>query len=316
MATPQTQINTEHTDTLATEVIHAEGVTESGHELVHEVTIFAEPIFNLGGFQVTNALLTSWVVVLIIIALVTAVRLKIKKIPGKLQHLFEIMIDGGYALCDQVTNNRALSKRIFPLAFSIFMFVLISNWMGLLPIGAFGVDEHGMFVPFLRSGTADLNTTLALGLISVVGANLFGVMTIGAWKTFNKFFNFKALGKIFTDLKKDPTIVIVAPIHFFVGVLELIGEMAKIASLSFRLFGNVFAGEVLLLSMSLMLGYLLPIPFMFLEVMVGLIQAIIFSMLTVVYFTIAATDHDAHDEHAHEKHEDAHATPVLEEAHS
>jgi F-type H+-transporting ATPase subunit a len=118
------------------------------------------------------------------------------------------------------------------------------------------------------------------------------------------------LSHIFTKIKKNPTIIIVAPIHFFVGVLELIGEMAKIASLSFRLFGNVFAGEVLLLSMSLILGYILPIPFMFLEVMVGVIQAVIFSMLTIVYFTIAATDHDAHDdehhEHTHSK-EEAHA---------
>ena len=92
-------------------------------------------------------------------------------------------------------------------------------------------------------------------------------------------------------------ILLTAPIMFFVGVLELIGEFAKVASLSFRLFGNVFAGEVLLSAMAAILAYVLPVPFLFLEVFVGLIQALIFSILTLVYFTIAAQDHSEHEEH-------------------
>jgi len=109
------------------------------------------------------------------------------------------------------------------------------------------------------------------------------------------------LGEIFTKIRQEPTVVIVAPITFFVGLIEIIGEFAKVASLSFRLFGNVFAGEVLLASMAALVAYIVPIPFLFLEILVGVIQALIFSMLLVVYFTISATDHDAHENHEHEK---------------
>jgi F-type H+-transporting ATPase subunit a len=135
--------------------------------------------------------------------------------------------------------------------------------------------------------------------LSVIGANLFGVISIGLWKTINKYVNLKALGSIFTKIKKDPMILMTAPIMFAVGVLELIGEFAKIASLSFRLFGNVFAGEVLLASMGAIIAYLLPTPFLLLEVFIGVIQAFIFAILTLVYYTIASQDHD--EEHEHEK---------------
>ncbi len=133
--------------------------------------------------------------------------------------------------------------------------------------------------------------------MAVIGANLFGVFSIGIWKTFNKYVNLKALGGIFTKIRKEPTVIIVAPITFFVGIIEIIGEFAKVASLSFRLFGNVFAGEVLLASMAALIAYVVPVPFMFLEILVGVIQALIFSILLVVYFTISATDHDEHESH-------------------
>ena len=119
---------------------------------------------------------------------------------------------------------------------------------------------------------------------------------MGAWKIFNKYVNIKALGGIITKFRRDKNVIIVAPITFFVGILELIGEMAKVASLSFRLFGNVFAGEVLLASMGAIFLYILPTPFLFLEVFIGLIQALIFSLLATVYFTIASQDHEEHGE--------------------
>ena len=128
------------------------------------------------------------------------------------------------------------------------------------------------------------------------------------WKIFNKYVNIKALGGIVTKFRKDKNVIIVAPITFFVGILELIGEMAKVASLSFRLFGNVFAGEVLLASMGAIFLYILPTPFLFLEVFIGLIQALIFSLLATVYFTIASQDHEParsedHSGGEHEEHE-------------
>ena len=235
-------------------------------------------------------------------------RLKLKKIPGKLQNIFEVILEGALSLVDQVTNDRKISVKIFPFVFSLFIFILINNWLGLFPIlGSlcFLVTEetHSVFVPFLRSGTADINTTLALSIMVIILSNLFGIIVIGAWKAFNKYINLNVILSIFTKVRKDPSILIVAPITVFVGLLELLGELAKIASLSFRLFGNVFAGEVLLASMGAIFAYLVPGPFLFLEVFVGLIQALIFSLLATVYFTIASQDHSEHDEPEHKKEE-------------
>jgi F-type H+-transporting ATPase subunit a len=282
--------------------------TETREEQIsHEVTLFAEPIGHYGDFTITNALFTSWVVVGIIIILSIALRKKLREVPGKFQNIFEVVVEEALGLCDQVTNNRALSVKIFPVAISVFFFILLNNWLGILPFGGFGIleeGEHGLaFIPYLRGGTADINTTIALAIMAVVGANIFGVFSLGIWKTFNKYVNLKALGQIFSKFRKEPTIIIVAPITFFVGLIEIVGEFAKVASLSFRLFGNVFAGEVLLASMAAIMAYAVPIPFLFLEIIVGIIQALIFATLLVVYFTISASDHD-HDEH-HDEHKSA-----------
>ncbi|MCF7834403.1 MAG: F0F1 ATP synthase subunit A [Candidatus Pacebacteria bacterium] len=281
--------------------------TETGHEeLAHEITLFAEPINHSKEFPITNALLTSWVAVLALIVIALFLKSKIKEIPKGIQNVFEIIIDGALSLCDQVTGDRKLSLRIFPIAISAFFFILANNWLGIMPFGGFGIiheGEHGLsFIPFLRGGTADINTTIALSIMGVVGANIFGIFSLGFWKVLNKYVNLKALGDIFRKVRKDPTVIIVAPITFFIGLIEIIGEFAKIASLSFRLFGNVFAGEVLLVSMTALVAYVVPIPFLFLEILVGVIQALIFSILLVVYFTISASDHDHEEEHEHNEH--------------
>jgi F-type H+-transporting ATPase subunit a len=268
----------------------------------HEPTLFAEKIFSIGDFSVTNSLLTSWVAVVILVIFGLLLRFKMKQIPGKIQNAFEVVLDGAFGMCDQVTGERKISEKVLPIALTIFFFVLVNNWLGIIPgVGTIGnlVNENGhtVLVPYLRGGTADVNTTLALALMSVIGANLFGIISIGVWKTFNKFVNLKALGGIFTKVRKDPTVLIVAPVTFFVGLIEMVGEIAKVLSLSFRLFGNVFAGEVLLASMAALVAYAIPIPFLFLEVLVGFIQALIFAMLTLVYFTIASQDHDHEEDH-------------------
>ena len=279
---------------------------EGGEQVSHEVTIFAEPIKHFENFTITNALFSSWFAVLIIIAISVILRSKLREIPRGMQNFFEVIVEGALSMCDQVTNDRALSQKIFPFAISVFIFILLNNWLGILPLGGFGLieeGEHGLaFIPIFRGGTADINMTLALAVMAVIGANLFGVFSLGAWKTFNKYVNLKALGQIGKKIRKDPTIILVAPITFFVGLFEIIGEIAKIASLSFRLFGNVFAGEVLLASIAALVAYIVPIPFLFLEIFVGMIQAFIFSILLVVYFTIGASDHD-HEEGHEEKHE-------------
>jgi F-type H+-transporting ATPase subunit a len=265
--------------------------TEEHHDAhtEHEHTLYSEPLFNIGQFRVTNSLLTSWVAVFLVILLSIAIRKKTKKIPGVFQGIIEKVVEGALDMMDMVTNDRKKSKKIFPIIFSIFIFILINNWLGLFPgIGSITYNGTALF----RGGTADLNTTLALGLFGVIAANVFGIIMVGGWKYFNKFVNIKAIIDIPRKIKKEPTIVLINPIQFFVGIVEIISEVAKIASLSFRLFGNVFAGEVLLASISAMIAWGVPLPFMFLEIIVGIIQALIFAVLTLVYFTIAATEHE------------------------
>lgn len=260
----------------------------SAHD--HEHTLFAEPLFNIGSFTVTNSLMSSWLAVILIVMLSLVIRAKHSKIPGKLQSFMEVVVNGALGMIDMVTNDRVKTKKVFPVAFAIFLFVLINNWLGLLPgVGSITFNH----VALLRGATADLNTTLALGLFAVIAANVFGVMAVGGWNYFNKFVNIKAFLEIPKKIKHEPTIILVNPINFFVGLIEIISEVAKVASLSFRLFGNVFAGEVLLASIAAMVAWGVPLPFMFLEILVGVIQALIFSILTVVYFTIASADHSA-----------------------
>lgn len=311
----------QHIDPIATSGdTHSQAVSETTHEtphttgdshhLEHAISLPAEPVFQFGTLQISNALFTSWIAVIIIILLSIFVRKGLKTIPGKLQSVFELLIEGGLSLADQVTGERSLSIKIFPIVFTCFLFILINNWLGIMPITAIGIDHHGTFVPFIRSGTADINATIALGLIAVLGSNIFGAFAIGAWKAFNKYFNINGLIKSFKNIRKEPTGPLVALISFFVGLLEVIGEGAKVASLSFRLFGNIFAGEVLLVSISGIAGLFAPIPFLFLEILVGVIQATVFSMLALVYFTVASHDHD-HDNH--EEHHGLASDEMIEE---
>jgi len=264
------------------------------NEIVHENTLFAEPIWQVGGFPVTNSLLNSWAVVIIILLIALALKKRVREIPSGVQNIFEMVIEWFLGTFDSITGSRQKSLKFFPLVFTFFIFILISNWMGILPgVGAIGrvasENGHAVFVPFLRGGTADLNTTLALATIGVVMSHIFGVISLGIWNYINKFINLKTLIEIPSKVRKDPTVLLVNPIKVFVGIIETIGELAKLASLSFRLFGNIFAGEVLLASMSAILAFGLPIPFMFLEVLVGVIQAFIFSILVLAYMTMNTT---------------------------
>ncbi|PIU08341.1 MAG: hypothetical protein COZ85_02485 [Candidatus Moranbacteria bacterium CG_4_8_14_3_um_filter_34_16] len=272
---------------------------ESQAEISHEATLYAETIFRVGNFSVTNSLLNSWVAVFILVVFFILVGKKVAKIPKGAQNIFEIILEQAFQMANSLTGDPKKSEKFLPIALAIFLFVLINNWLGLLPgVGTIGfIEEESagqVFVPLFRGGTADINTTLSLALFSVAASHIFGVLTIGAWKYLNKFINLNALLEIPGKIKKDPTIILVNPIHAFVGIVEIIGEIAKVASLSFRLFGNIFAGEVLLASMMAIFAFFLPLPFMFLEIIVGLIQALIFAMLTLVFFTIATEKHQEH----------------------
>ena len=273
----------------------AENTTQN--EIQHETTLFAEPIFNIGNFTVTNSLLNSWVAVLILVIFFIALSKKVKKIPRGVQNVFEIILEQALNLADSITGDRKKSEKFLPISLSLFLFILINNWLGLLPgVGTIGFVEYAehekVFIPLFRGATADLNTTLALALFAVVASHIMGTILVGSWKHFNKFVNLKALAEIPGKFRKDYTIVLINPIKAFVGLVEIVGEIAKVASLSFRLFGNIFAGEVLLASMSAILAFGLPIPFMFLEVVVGLIQALIFAMLILAYLTMNTAEEE------------------------
>lgn len=242
-----------------------------------EISIKAEHLFNFLGLDITNSLALSFVTSALLIILGIYFKRHITLIPGKIQNALEFAFEEMLNICDSVLNDRKKTEKYFPLIATIFFFVLISNWLGLLPgIGSVGLYElkgEGLsLIPLFRAPAADLNFTIAIALIAVFGVNIFGIIAIGVIPHFKKFLNFSS------------------PISFFIGILELISEIAKIISFSFRLFGNVFAGEVLLIIMAFLLPLIAPLPFILLEIFVGFIQAFVFAMLTLVFLTIATLE--------------------------
>ncbi len=271
------------------------------------VPLAAEPIFHLGNFPVTNSMLNAWVatVFFVLVAFVASRRKSI--VPKGIHNVIEAVIAGLLDQVEKVTESRAKAKAFFPLVATIFLFVLVSNWMGLVPgtgsIGVYGLMHGEMeLIPLFRPSTSDLNLTLAIAVLSVIVTHVVGTRTLGVSSYFSKFFNFRGIWKA---LRKGPMAVIVACIEFFVGLLEIIGEFAKTLSLSLRLFGNVFAGEVLIGVMMSLVSFVVPIPFIFLEILVGVIQATVFAMLVLVYLTVATMSHGHDDEEHAEPHGDA-----------
>lgn len=244
---------------------------------MEEISIKAEELFHIAGWPVTNALLLSLLSLIVLMGLAFLIRRRLSMVPGKLQSFFEMMLEEMLSLMDTILGKREHSERYLPLVATIFLFIITSNWLGLIPgIGPIGLREGGKLVPLFRSPASDLNFTLTLAIISVLSVNVLGVAAIGVSRHFGKFFNFKN------------------PILAFAGILELISEFVKIISFSFRLFGNVFAGEVLLIIIGFLTPYFIPLPFLFLEIFVGFVQAFIFSMLTLVFIAMAVSEEAAH----------------------
>ncbi len=240
------------------------------------ISITSEHLFNLGPIPITNSILATVIISLLLVGLSFLATRKMKKVPHGIQNAFELVLESLLNLTDGITRDRKLTEKIFPLIATFFIFILFNNWLGLIPgLGTVGInrihDGKEVLVPFLRSGTADLNTTLALGIIAIIFVQVSGIIAIGFAKYFKKFLNFSS------------------PIHFFVGILEFISEIVKIFSFAFRLFGNVFAGEVLLTVLSVLVPYFIPLPFYVMELFVGLIQALVFTMLTLVFIKMATT---------------------------
>jgi F-type H+-transporting ATPase subunit a len=242
------------------------------------VSFAAEPIITLGFFKITNSLLDTFLVDGLLIGLMVAVNKKISLVPGILQNLIEMVVEAFYEITESVSGENA--SKIFPYLMSFFLFILLANWTGLIPgISAIGLKEGNTIVPFFRPATSDLNTTLGLALISLVATHLMSIQVTGIKDYIGRYISLN-------------------PLNLYIGVLELVGEVVKVVSLSFRLFGNVFAGEVVLGTVSTIFAVLFPLPFLMLEVVVGLVQALVFAMLTMAFMAVLTTPH--HHEEAKE----------------
>jgi F-type H+-transporting ATPase subunit a len=267
------------------------------------VPLIAEPIFHIGTFTVTNALINSTALMLILVVFAFFFQRSIKTVPGKLQSAFEALIDFLLGYFDQVTGSRVRSRQFLPLVGTLFLFILLSNWLGLLPgTGSIGVwhmiDGERELVPILRSANSDLNLTLAMALLSILSSHIIGMSTVGFFVHWNRFIQLGSLWKAIASL--NPTKILVGAIEFVVGFIELFSEVAKVLSLSLRLFGNIFAGEVLITIISGIMSVVVPLPFMALELLVGLVQAVVFSMLTLVYLSILTEKPHHEDDRGHE----------------
>ena len=303
------------------------------------VALSGEAIFSAGPAWLTNSMITTVVVDVILILLALLTRFSLKEVPSGLQNVMEALVETLYGLAESVSGKNA--AKFFPWVATLFLFVIISNWSGLIPgVGSIGffhpvasydkekphdeetpaseeeghgyrsdgqlamaggsiilaspqreqaapaaaVSEHGKFIPLFRAPSADLNVTFALAIATMVMVQIWGVRYLGG-SYFRKFWNFSGPNGFMKG------------INGFVGILELVSEFSRIIAFGFRLFGNIFAGEIVLATMAFLVAFLLPVPFYVLEVFVGFVQALVFMMLALVFFQMATISHGSHDEH-------------------
>lgn len=234
------------------------------------VVLKAEQVGSLFGLPITNSLLMTWLVIGLFAIFTVFFRKSLAQIPGKLQAGIEWMFEGLLSYMTATFESEHYAKRYFPLVMTIFLFVLTSNLLAFMPgIGSVVVaGEHGL-VPLLRAPAADLNFTLALAFISFFVIEIAGLAALGTWKYAGKYINLKS------------------PVGFLVGIIEFISNLSRLISLSFRLFGNIFAGEVMLMVAGFFFAYFLPIPLLAFEVFVAFIQALVFALLTLIFIKLS-----------------------------
>lgn len=244
----------------------------------HHIAIAPELIAHIGDFPITNTLMVAWLTTLILTLLAIFATSRLHAIPSGIQNLFELIIETGYQVTEDIAHSKA--KTFFPWVMTFFLFILAANLLGLFPgFGTIGFyemqDGHKVFVPLLRSANSDLNMTLGLALLSAFMTHYYAVKYLGFKDYVGKFISLN-------------------PIFLFVGLIELVSEFTKVASLSLRLFGNIFAGEVVLSTvagLSKYTAFLVPLPFYFLEIIVAFVQAAVFMMLTLVFMSLLSEKH-------------------------
>ena len=253
------------------------------------VSVKADEIFTIFGFPVTNSHMLGVVGLVVLMWLMFRTRAVAlgKKKPTFMTRLMNWTFDGLYKTVGQVIPDQKWARRVAPLCITIFFFIVAQYWLGLLPVvGPITIGEH--HTPLFRGGVADLNMTFGLAIVTIVAVQVYAF----------KYLGFKGnMGRYFVNPLKDP-------IMSFVGILELVAEFSRMLGLSFRLFGNVFAGEILLAVIAYMAKLASPAalqPFYLFELFIGGIQAYIFFMLSTVFISLGLAHHDADEpvDHAH-----------------
>jgi F-type H+-transporting ATPase subunit a len=250
------------------------------------IALAAERLGTFFGVPITNTLLMAWLVLGILAVLGFFVGRNARLIPGKVQNVFEMLFEFAYDYIKETLGSEKLAQRFFPLIMSIFLFIVTANLLEFVPffgsVGFFipGANGETEFVPLLRSMNTDLNVTLAFAIIAFFVIEITGIVTLGFLRYGSKFVNFNQRG-----------------MGLFIGLIELVSSFIRLVSFSFRLFGNIFAGEVLIAVAIASLPLILPVPLMLFETFVGVVQAAIFALLTLVFIKIAITE--PHGEEAH-----------------
>ncbi|MBP7741190.1 MAG: F0F1 ATP synthase subunit A [Candidatus Pacebacteria bacterium] len=254
--------------------------SEDAHGSGVHVVLKAEEIGSVMGFPITNSLVMTLVASALLLGFSVLFARKLSLIPGKLQAGVEWVFEGVLNYMAETLEDEKMARKFFPLIMSIFLFVLVANLLAFLPgVGSLLITHGGETVPLLRAPAADLNMTLALAIIAFFTIEITGVTVLGFFKYGSKYVNFSS------------------PVNFVVGIIELLSNIGRLISFSFRLFGNVFAGEVMIAVAIFFVAYLVPVPLMAFEVFVGFIQAVVFSMLTLFFIKLSIME--PHGDEAH-----------------
>ncbi len=281
---------------------------------------FPVPFYKLGPIYITNTLIATWLSILVLVVFFFLATRKMKLIPKGLQNIAEMIIEMLLGFVESVAGKKD-GRRFFPVIATIFLFVLMNAWLGLLPgfnvIGRLHPESvtdstllHSLIsifpeytgrpvdVPFLRSANTDMNVPLMLALVSFFSVEYWGITALGFRHYLGKFLRVQQLSKGLKQLFKGkikPALnaILFGLIDLFVGALESLAELVRILSFTFRLFGNMTAGEVLVLMISFLVPWVLGSIFYGLETLLGFIQALIFSALTLVFATMAVSRHEA-----------------------
>jgi F-type H+-transporting ATPase subunit a len=250
-------------------VRHMEGI---------HIALAAEPVFHFLGLPLTGSLLLSWLVITLLIAIGVTVGKNPKLLPGRLQTVFESLFEAILSYMTEMFESATMARRYFPLIVTLFLFIFTANMITFVPgVESVGLQEGGHILGFFRPVNIDLNVTLALAIVVFFTIELSGIFVLGALKYWSKFVTFSSVT------------------GFVIGLIELISNVARLISFSFRLFGNIFAGHVLILVIIFFLPFFIPVPLMLFEVFVGFLQAVIFSLLTLVFIKLAVEE--PHAEH-------------------